>query len=253
MRIRTICPRPSRRNVATGEVPPEGDWPVLAVLASTDAPLRAKQICEQVGDVRRGPLHRLRGVKTTTFSDGQGRVLLSGAVRPGRMHDQTALRTEGIAEQFRTRPTVRARVDSGYQGLAKEFPDQVSAPPNKPADQACDGDKYAWQEARRRQSSARICVEHTNAELRQWAPLRRFTGRRDTYAETHPAIAGLVSDPIRPAGYQPTDEHRARPRPRHRLLITTSRTARPARPDLNFPRGRKRWERPVNCGPLSGT
>ncbi|MFB6963011.1 hypothetical protein ACFCYB_40135, partial [Streptomyces sp. NPDC056309] len=39
-----------------------------------------------------------------------------------------------------------------------------------------------------------ICVEHTNAELRQWAPLRRFTGRRETYAETHLAIAGLVSD-----------------------------------------------------------
>jgi hypothetical protein len=137
---------------------------------------------------------RQNTIKTTTFSDGQGRMLLSGAVRPGRMHDQTALRTEGIAEQFQTRPTVKARVDSGYQGLAKEFPDQVSAPPKKPADEACDGDKYAWQEARRRQSSARICVEHTNAELRQWAPLRRFTGRRDTYAETHLAIAGLVSD-----------------------------------------------------------
>lgn len=52
-----------------------------------------------------------------------------------------------------------------YQGLAKEFPDQVSAPPKKPADEACDGDKYIWQEARRRQCSARICVEHTNAEL----------------------------------------------------------------------------------------
>jgi hypothetical protein len=137
---------------------------------------------------------RQNTIKTTTFSDGQGRILLSGVVRPGRMHDQTALRTEGIAEQFRTRPTVRARVDSGYRGLAKEFPDQVSAPPKKPADEACDGDKYGWQEARRRQSSARICVEHTNAELRQWAPLRRFTGRRDTNAETHLAIAGLISN-----------------------------------------------------------
>ncbi|MET8417320.1 MULTISPECIES: hypothetical protein [unclassified Streptomyces] len=48
----------------------------------------------------------------------------------------------------------------------------------------------AW----RHQSSARICVEHTNAELRQWAPLRRFTGRREIYEETHLAIAGLVSD-----------------------------------------------------------
>ncbi|MEU5347158.1 MULTISPECIES: hypothetical protein [unclassified Streptomyces] len=58
----------------------------------------------------------------------------------------------------------------------------------------CDGDNYAWQDARRRQPSARICVEHTNAELRPWAPLRRFTGPRDTCAETHLAIAGLVSD-----------------------------------------------------------
>ncbi|WP_338894447.1 transposase [Streptomyces sp. TG1A-60] len=95
---------------------------------------------------------------------------------------------------MRTRPTVKAKVDSGYQGLAKEFPGQVGAPPKKPADEACDGDKHAWQKARRRQSSARTCVEHTNAGLHQWAALRRSTRRRDTYAETHLAIAGFVSD-----------------------------------------------------------
>jgi DDE superfamily endonuclease len=39
-------------------------------------------------------------IKTTTISDGQERTLWCGAVRPGRMHDQTAMRTEGIAEQF---------------------------------------------------------------------------------------------------------------------------------------------------------
>ncbi|WP_406865022.1 transposase family protein [Streptomyces sp. HUAS MG47] len=36
--------------------------------------------------------------KTTTISDGSGRLLWAGAHRPGRMHDQTAVRTEGIAE-----------------------------------------------------------------------------------------------------------------------------------------------------------
>ncbi|MGW1848916.1 transposase family protein, partial [Streptomyces sp. NPDC001966] len=72
-------------------------------------------------------------IKTTTFSDHQGRTLFSGFVRPGRMHDQTAVRTEGIAEQFRLHPDVRAEVDSGYQGLAKEFPSRISAPPKKPA------------------------------------------------------------------------------------------------------------------------
>ena len=133
-------------------------------------------------------------IKTTTFSDQQGRTLFSGVVRPGRMHDQTALRTEGIAEQFRQYPQVKAEVDSGYQGLAKEFPSQVSAPPKKPAEDARDGDKRAWREMRRRQSSGRICVEHTNAEYKQWRPLQRYTGRREDYPETHLAIAGLVSD-----------------------------------------------------------
>lgn len=47
---------------------------------------------------------------------------------------------------------------------------------------------------RRRQSSRRICVEHANAELRQWHPLQRYTGRRETHDETHLAIATLVSD-----------------------------------------------------------
>ncbi|WP_307054331.1 transposase family protein [Streptomyces achromogenes] len=133
-------------------------------------------------------------IKTTTFSDPQGRTLFSGVVRPGRMHDQTAVRTEGIAEQFHRHPRVKAEVDEGYRGLANEFPGQVSAPPKKPKDDAPLGEQHAWREQRRRQSSARICVEHTNAEYKQWRPLQRFTGRREIYAETHLAISALVSD-----------------------------------------------------------
>ncbi|MFE6963244.1 transposase family protein [Streptomyces sp. NPDC057696] len=110
---------------------------------------------------------RQNTIKTTTFSDGQGRMLLSAVVRPGRMHDQTALRTEGTAEQLRLHPSVKSQVDAGYAGLAKEFPRQVTSPPKKPKNEACDGDKRAWHEAGRQQPSARICVEHTNAELRQ--------------------------------------------------------------------------------------
>ncbi|CAM5678893.1 hypothetical protein [Streptomyces hirsutus] len=37
-------------------------------------------------------------------------------------------------------------------------------------------------------------MEHTHAEYKQWRPLQRFTGRRETYTETHLAVAGLVSD-----------------------------------------------------------
>ncbi|MFF3178063.1 transposase family protein [Streptomyces sp. NPDC057900] len=67
---------------------------------------------------------RQNTVKTTTISNGQGHTLWSGATRPGRMHDQTAMRTEGIAEQFHQRPGVKAEVDDGYRGLANESPNR---------------------------------------------------------------------------------------------------------------------------------
>ncbi|WP_268817711.1 hypothetical protein [Streptomyces sp. 3213.3] len=34
------------------------------------------------------------------------------------------------------------------------------------------------------QPSARICVEHTNSELRPCAPMRRYTGRRLAFGWT---------------------------------------------------------------------
>jgi hypothetical protein len=82
--------------------------------------------------------------------------------------------------------------------LANEFPHQVSAPPKAMTEKAREtaplGEQYAWREARRRQSSQRICVEHANAEYKQWRPMQRYTGRREDFAETQAAIAALVSD-----------------------------------------------------------
>ncbi|MFE9677039.1 hypothetical protein ACFYO5_23300 [Streptomyces sp. NPDC006259] len=80
-----------------------------------------------------------------------------------------------------------------------EFPDQVSAaPPEKPhhldQDDAPLTEEYGWREMKCRRSSPRIRVAHANAEHRQWRPLQRCTGRRETYGETHRAVAGPVSD-----------------------------------------------------------
>ncbi|WP_371628262.1 transposase [Streptomyces sp. NBC_01259] len=50
------------------------------------------------------------------------------------------------------------------------------------------------EQARTQQSSERICVEHANAEHKQWRTLQRYIGRREYYDDTHLAIAGLVSD-----------------------------------------------------------
>ena len=132
--------------------------------------------------------------KATVATDEKGRALWAGAFRPGRMHDQTAVRTEGIADLFTRYPQVKAKVDAGYRGLAKEFPDQVQAPPLKPKKDAPPEDAIIWEAERHRQSSERICVEHANAEHKQWRPLQRYLGRRGDFDETYPAIAGLVSD-----------------------------------------------------------
>jgi hypothetical protein len=133
-------------------------------------------------------------IKPTVISDGEGRLLWCGATRPGRMHDVTALRTEGIEDLLRQHPTARAKVDAGYRGLARDFPDQVTAPPRTPGKTATDAEKAAYETARHAQSSQRICVEHAIAEPKAWRPLQRYLGRREYFDETFQAIAGLVSD-----------------------------------------------------------
>src|SRR5262245_37639938 len=132
--------------------------------------------------------------KPTVCSDGQGRTLWAGAVRPGRMHDQTAVKTEGITDLLAQHPRVKLRVDEGYRGLASAFPEQVSAPPRKPPKDAPAEVVDAHRQARTQQSSKRICVEHAIAEHKKWRTLQRWLGRRESFAETYLAVAGLVSD-----------------------------------------------------------
>jgi hypothetical protein len=132
--------------------------------------------------------------KTTVISDDRGRLLWTGAIRPGRTHDVTAVRTEGIEDLLLQHHKVRAEVDSGYQGLARDFPDQITAPPKKPGTDARPDEVAEWEQTRKAQSSRRIRVEHAIAEPRQWRPLQRYIGRREDFDETMLAIAGLVSD-----------------------------------------------------------
>jgi len=133
-------------------------------------------------------------IKATAVSDQDGRLLWLGAFRPGRMHDVTALRTDGIEDLLRQHPGVCAEVDAGYQGLARDFPAQVSAPPKKPRKDAPAEETASWEQRRHQQSSERICIEHAIAEPRQWRSLHRWTGRREYFEDTALAVAGLVSD-----------------------------------------------------------
>jgi hypothetical protein len=133
-------------------------------------------------------------IKATVASDAAGRPLWCGAVRPGRMHDQTAVRSEGIDDLLGHYPDVKVLVDSGYRGLAKDHPGQVIAPPLKPKKSASAEETAAYEAARKSQSSARIPAEHAIAELKWWRQLQRFTGRREALPEVIQAVAGLACD-----------------------------------------------------------
>jgi hypothetical protein len=106
----------------------------------------------------------------------------------------TGLRTEGVEDLLQCYPRVGCEVDSGYPGLARDYPGQVTGPPKKPGQDAPADEHARWQTARHEQSSRRICVEHAIAEPKQWRPMQRYLGRRDYFAQTALAIAGLVSD-----------------------------------------------------------
>jgi hypothetical protein len=45
------------------------------------------------------------------------------------MHDQTAVKTEGIDALISQFPQVGFEMDAGYQGLHRDHPGQVSVPP----------------------------------------------------------------------------------------------------------------------------
>ncbi len=107
-------------------------------------------------------------MKATVVADRQGRTLWTDALRPGRMHDTTAARNEGIGACFQHFPDVEVLLDDGYLGLRRDHPGQAITPPRKPNKIALPHVHAAREEARHRHSSKRITVEHALADHKRW-------------------------------------------------------------------------------------
>ena len=95
-----------------------------------------------------------------------------------------------------TRPRCAPRASLSSSG--SEFPDQVSAPPRKPKNlgEGAITEQYGWRQAKRRQSSQRIAVEHATPNCVNGAPCSagqdaarttpRHTARSPAWALTAP-------------------------------------------------------------------
>lgn len=133
-------------------------------------------------------------MKATVVADSQGHTLWTDALRPGRTHDATAARNEGIGVCVQHFPGVEVLLDDGCLGLRRDHPAQAITPPRKPNKIALPQVHAAREEARHRHSSKRITVEHALADHKRWKQLTRWTHRREALPATYRAIAGLVSD-----------------------------------------------------------
>ncbi|MFE2118502.1 transposase family protein [Streptomyces microflavus] len=133
-------------------------------------------------------------MKATVIADWRGRTLWTDALRPGRMHDATAARNEGIAICFQHFPDVEVLLDDGYLGLSRVHRGQAITPPRKQRPGALPGRVEQWERDRHGHSSDRITVEHALADHKRWKQRTRWTRRRDRLPDTYRAIAGLVSD-----------------------------------------------------------
>jgi hypothetical protein len=153
-------------------------------------------------------------IKTTVAADHHGATLWCCATRPGRMHDVTAARVEGIDALLDAYPDVKLLVDAGYQGLARDRRDQVSAPPLKLRPGAPPEEQTEPEHDRKHQSSQRIAVEHTIAELKWWRVLQRFTGRRESLPRDHQSYR-------QPRLGQVRRPHLVNPQPTHHQLLRT--------------------------------
>ena len=136
---------------------------------------------------------KMNSIKATVICDQDRNLLWVGAIVPGRMHDQTAVKHHGIESLLDWYPGVEVLVDAGYRGLAKAHPDQVVAPPAKPKKDPTAEQTAAYEKARFQQSSARIPVEQTIGAQKRWRTLQRWNGRRETLPEVILAVAGLAS------------------------------------------------------------
>ena len=149
--------------------------------------------------------------KATVITDEKGRTLWAGAFRPW-----PHARPDRGADRGHRRPVHPVPAGQGPKSTPdtaawpKSSPDQVQAPAAQAEARTPRLEETAaYEEQRHKQSSERICVEHANAEFKQWRPLQRFTGRRDELRGDLPGNRRADLRPRRRSGNPPQPTRQA--------------------------------------------
>lgn len=168
-------------------------------------------LTEVVIDATEQEIHRPRGrnrqkpyyskkrkhhtLKTQVVVTRRGRVLwVSESVPGGRVHDYPLLKRSRVMERLPKQVT--KRVDLGYQGIERDYPDHaVVIPKKKPPKQELT---QAQKRQNRKKAKQRIVVEHTIARIKQFQicsqTYRNRRGKNNqTYNRKISIVAGLVN------------------------------------------------------------
>lgn len=163
-------------------------------LDATDITVRRPQAARPGRKAFINGAKRRNTIKGTIIGDQTGRLLWAGAVRPGRMHDQTALKTEGIDDLLDHFPAVRIWADQAYRGLSRDHPGQVITKLDLLPDTADQDLQDLIVDLRKLHCQQRIPIEQIIGRMKNWTALTRWHARRDALPETFIAVATLVSD-----------------------------------------------------------
>lgn len=161
---------------------------------ATDIPVRRPRAGRSGRKAFVSGKHRRNTIKTTVICDQARRLLWTGAIRPGRMHDQTALKTEGVDALLDTHPRVRMWGDDGYRGLSRDHPGQVITKHPDAPDTAEPELQQHITDIRKLHCQQRIPVEQVIGELKTWRVLTTWRGPRHLLPTMITAVAGLLSD-----------------------------------------------------------
>jgi len=128
-------------------------------------------------------------VKTQIVATRQVIVHVSGGL-PGSLADQSILGASGVMGQVPCR--VKIRVDKGYEGTAKRYPDKsVVAPVKKPRGQVVTILERVYNYML---STLRIYVEHHFARLKRFGILReQYRGRFEDHENRFCLVCGLLN------------------------------------------------------------